>query len=270
MIRSIFLSLFIFPLLVFAQNGSFSVGARHSALGGASSTLTDQWSLFNNVAGIGHIQKDHAFISYQNRFQIKEFQVISTGYVRRFKKMGMGVGFYRFGDMHFSEQRINAGIGHKLDRVSLGLSVDYLQYNISTVGTRGVIILEFGGITEINKEIQLGAHIFNLNQASLNSTDKTKIPTVMKAGISYRLSQDFALFLETEKEIDFIETIKIGIEHQLSEGIILRTGLNTAPFKGSFGFGFYSDILHFDYAFSNDSNLGGTHEISFSYKPKRR
>lgn len=242
------------------------MGARQSAIGGAAVTLTDHWSLFNNVGAMGLISGDYAFTSYQNRYGITELSTIGAGYVKDFGEAAGGIGFYRFGDEYFSEQRVNVAFGHTLDRVSLGVSIDYLQYNIATVGSRGVMVVEFGGVAAITEQISFGAHIFNLNQANLVKETNEKIPTVMKAGISYRPSDDLMFNVETEKELDFDEVFKAGLEYRIIEKVVVRTGFRTAPFQGSVGLGFQPKKFLFDYAFSNDTNLGAIHELSISYR----
>jgi len=261
--------LVILCLSAHAQSGKFPMGARNAALGGASVTLADQWSVFNNVGAMGLLDGDFAFTSYQNRFGISELSTMGAGYVRDFGNSAAGVGVFRFGDEFFSEQRVNVAFGHQLDRVSLGASIDYLQYNIATVGSRGVMVIEFGGVAEITKQIHFGAHIFNLNQATLVKGTYERIPTVMKAGLSYRPSDDLLFNIETEKDLDFDEVFKAGLEYRIVERVFVRTGFRTAPFNGSFGIGFRPKQFQFDYAFSNDTNLGAIHELSVSYQFKR-
>ncbi|MEQ9231268.1 MAG: hypothetical protein RIF46_11350, partial [Cyclobacteriaceae bacterium] len=168
-------------------------------------------------------------------------------------------------DEFFSEQRVNVAFGHKLDRVSLGVSVDYLQYNIATVGTKGAMIIEFGGVAEITEQILFGAHVFNINQAKLVKETDERLPTVMKAGLSFLPSPDLIISIETEKDLDYDEVFRVGLEYQIVENLFIRTGLSTEPFNGAFGVGFQPKRFQVDYAFSNDSNLGSVHEVSVSY-----
>ena len=215
---------------------------------------------------MGLISGDYGFTSYQNRFGISELSTMGAGYIKDFGSSAGGLGFYRFGDEFYSEQRVNIGYGHTLDRVSLGIGVDYLQYNIATVGTRGVMVIEFGGVAELTDKISFGAHIFNVNQANLVKETYEKIPTVMKAGVSFRPSDDLMFNVETEKDLDFDEVFKAGMEYRIIEKVLVRTGFRTAPFQGSFGIGFQPKKFQFDYAFSNDTNLGVTHELSVCYR----
>jgi hypothetical protein len=259
------LGLLFLAFTTLAQDGKFNFGARSAALGGASLTIGDEYSLFNNVGGLGLVENHAVFAGYQNRFGVSSFQTIGAGAVYTTDIGNAGVGFYKFGDDLYSQQRIHLAIGNKIQMVSLGLGVDLLQYNISTVGSRQVIALQFGGIAEITEQLVFGAHIFNLNQAKLHKETGERVPTVMKGGVSYRPSDELMINLEVEKDLDFAEVIKVGIEYQLVESVYLRTGISTEPFLSAFGIGFHPKHFKFDYAYSNDSDLGSIHDVTISY-----
>ncbi len=249
---------------MYAQDGKFNFGARNSGLGGASVTIDDHYSLFNNVGGLGDVESHYVFAGFQNRFGIKEFQVIGAGAIYHTEIGNAGFGFYKFGDDLFSQQRLHFAIGHKLQLVSLGVSADLIQYSVSTIGTKQAVVLEFGGIVEISPKLFFGAHIFNLNQVDLEKETGEKIPTVMKGGISYRPSEELLINAEIEKDLDFDEIIKAGIEYQVVTNVFIRTGISTKPFVNAFGIGFHPKRIQFDYSYAEDANLGSIHEISLS------
>ncbi len=249
----------------FSQDGKFNFGARNSGLGGASITLDDQYSLFNNVGGLGRLENHYIFGGYQNRFGITELQIVGAGAIYHTEIGNAGFGFYRFGDNLYSQQRLHLAIGNKFQIVSLGLAADVIQYNVSSVGTKRAIAIEFGGIAEITSQLFFGAHIFNLNQVDLVKETGEKIPTVMKAGVSYRPSKELLINIEVEKDLDFDEIIKAGIEYQVIENVFVRTGFSTQPFLSAYGAGFHPNKLHLDYSYSIDSNLGAIHEVSLAF-----
>ncbi|WP_420577787.1 hypothetical protein [Ekhidna sp.] len=251
--------------LAFGQMGSFNLGGRSAGMAGASLTFGDEYSLFNNIGGLGRMENHAAFAAYQNRYGVSEFQVVGAGAIYTAGIGNAGVGFYKFGDDIYSEQRIHLAFGNKIQMVSLGVGLDLLQYNVSTVGTSRALAIQFGGIAEITPQLRFGAHIFNLNQAAINSETGEKAPTVMKAGISFLPSEELILNAEIEKDLDFDEVFKAGIEYQIIENVYVRTGISTESFLGAFGVGFHPKNLKFDYAFSNDSRLGSIHEISVAY-----
>ncbi len=255
----------LFSLLLSAQIGSFNLGGRSAGMAGSSLTFGDEYSLFNNVGGLGRLENHAAFAGYQNRYGVSEFQVIGAGAIYSAEIGNAGVGFYKFGDDIYSEQRLHLAVSNKIQMVSLGIGIDLLQYDISTIGTTQTLAIQFGGIAEITPQLRFGAHIFNLNQAEASSESGEKIPTVMKAGISYLPSDELIISTEVEKDLDFDEVFKIGIEYRIIRNVFLRTGISTQPFLGAFGVGFHPKNLKFDYAFSNESRLGSIHEISIAY-----
>lgn len=252
-------------LSLVAQDGKFNFGARNSGMAGASVTLGDQYSLFNNIGGLASVTDHALFGGYQNRYGVTEFQVIGAGAIYHSSIGNAGVGFYKFGDDLFSQQRIHLAIGNKFQMVSLGLGADLLQYNVSTVGTKQALAIQFGGIAEITSKLFFGAHIFNLNQVNLVETTGERVPTVMKAGVSYRPNEELMINAEVEKDLDFDEIIKVGLEYQIIEHVFLRTGISTEPFLSAFGVGFHPKKLQFDYSYSNDSKLGSIHELSLAF-----
>lgn len=252
-------------LTLAAQNGKFNLGARHSGLAGSSVTIGDQYSLFNNVGGLALVTTHSVFGGYQNRFGIREFQVVGAGAIYHSDIGNAGVGFYKFGDDLFSQQRLHLAIGNKLQMISLGLGADLIQYNVAGVGTKQAFAIQFGGIAEITSKFHFGAHIFNLNQVNLVESAGERIPTVMKAGFSYRPNEELMINVEVEKDLDFEEIIKAGLEYQVIEKVFLRTGISTDPFISAYGIGFHPKKLLFDYSYSNDSNLGNIHEVSIAF-----
>ncbi|WP_425392267.1 hypothetical protein [Ekhidna sp.] len=264
-----FLTLLFAYSSIFGQTSSFNLGGRSAGMAGASLTLGDEFSLFNNIGGLGRYDKHAAFAAYQNRYGVKEFQVIGAGAVYAGGIGNAGVGFFKFGDDLYSEQRIHLAFGNKIQMVSLGVGIDLLQYNIATVGTNRSLAIQFGGIAEISSQLRFGAHIFNLNQAEINNETGEKAPTVMKAGMSYQPSEELMLNIEVEKDLEFDEVFKAGLEYRIIEDVFVRTGISTEPFLGAFGVGFHPKNLKFDYGFSNDSRLGSIHELSVSYSLDR-
>lgn len=247
-----------------AQMTSFDLGGRNAGIAGASITLGDSYSLFNNVGGIARISKHSIFVSYQNRYGIEQFQVVGAGAIYSHEIGNAGIGFFKFGDDIYSEQRIHLALGHKVQMVSLGLGLDLLQYSISGIGTKQALVIQFGGVVELSKKIWIGAHIYNVNQAKLRTEFNERIPVLMKTGLSYRPSTELMINMEVEKDLLFEETFKAGMEYMIIDHVFMRTGIRTQPFIGAFGIGFHPKNLQFDYAFSNDFILGNTHEVSLA------
>ncbi|MFY0602185.1 MAG: hypothetical protein JXR03_21090 [Cyclobacteriaceae bacterium] len=244
-----------------AQDGKYQMGASSAAIGGSSLTVANSWSIFNNVGAIGRLDETSAFASYQNRYNVSGFQVVGGGFIHSTDFATAGVAYYRFGDDLYNQQRATFAIGNKIQMVSLGAAVNMIQYHAETLDTRRRVAIEFGGVAQIIPELSFGAHIFNFSNNKV-------VPTVMKAGLSYRPSEQLMINLETEKELGFSEVFKAGIQYQLIDPLFIRTGISTKPFRSAFGLGVLFSGFMCDYAFVSDPNLGSTHELSLAYKIK--
>ena len=74
------------------------------------------------------------------------------------------------------------------------------------------------------------------------------------------------------QDIDFEPTFKAGISYNPIKNLSLRTGINTSPNRQFAGIGFRPNniLLNFDYSLSHDNFFGINHQLSISYRIKRR
>jgi hypothetical protein len=251
---------------LFAQNGRFDLGARATGMANASVTLGDSWSMFHNIGGLARVENSTAVFSYQNKYGIPEFATFGGAFVKPMLNGVAGIGVFRFGGDLYNEQKINVGFSNQFGFTSLGLNVNYLQYNIEGVGSKGMVMLDFGGLATLTEQLVFGAQVTNINQAELSSFSGEKVPSVMTAGLSYRPQKGLMLNAEIEKDLDFDAYFKIGIEYQIIEKVKIRTGLVTEPFESAFGVGFAPSSFDVDYSFRNNPNLGDIHELSIAYR----
>ncbi|MEJ8803063.1 hypothetical protein [Pontibacter sp. H249] len=263
--------LYLSPALAFAQ-ADVPAGARAAALGNASVTLPDLWSLHNNVAGIANLQQAHFGAYVENRFSMRELTTVALLAAIPTAKYGSyGLSFSRFGDELYSQQHAGLGVAHKLGQFSLGAKLDIWQIAAEGYGSQKAMALSVGGQAEIIPDLYFGAYAYNLNQAKLAAFEDERLPTIMKAGLSYRPYHKLLLVAETEKNIDYNATFKAGIEYQLLQNkFILRTGFQSLTNRATFGAGFIARHLLVDYAFGSTTLLGTSHHLSVSYLFSRR
>ncbi|MEM8895653.1 MAG: hypothetical protein AAGC88_13810 [Bacteroidota bacterium] len=250
-----------------AQNGRYEISARNAAMAGATATVSDAFSGFHNVGTLGAYEEGlTAVAGYQNRFDIKELSLFGFGVAApmRFGTLGLMAGRFGTTDL-YNEQRLGLAFGNTIDFVSLGFSVNYIQYNIETAGTRRMVSIDFGGLVEVSKNLLFGAYIRNLNQAKVQEFTDERLPTLMVLGFSYRPIEELMVNAEVEKDIDLDAQVKVGLEYSPIEQGYLRTGIKLQPFEGAFGVGFRPKRFIFDYAYITTPDLGDKHEVSIGY-----
>lgn len=252
-----------------AGHDNAPIGARAIGMGNASVTLRDSWSMFNNIGGLAGVKQKEVGVFVGNKFNNKSFKTIAAGFaapLRDNKNGVIAVNVQRFGDDLLSQSRAGIGYGHQIAGVSLGIQVDYLQTSVSEIGSKGVFGIQFGGVAEITPELLVGAHIFNVTQAKIADYQNERLPTIMKAGLSYRPTKTLIINVETEKDIDYKARVKAGVEYEIVKKVYLRTGINTNNFSNFFGIGVKQSLFDFDYAATTHTKLGWSHAFSVSYK----
>ncbi len=241
------------------------MGGRTAGLGYASSTLADEWAMLNNVGGLAKAEKLNMAFGYDTRPKLPGSNRMAAALSMPVKIGAAGFSLFRFGDDLYSEQIISAGYSNQFGITSLGLKINYVQYRAEGIGTKSFIGISFGGITELTKQISIGAYIVNLNQPKLSSIDDERAPTRLVAGISFKASEGCLLLSEVEKELNYDATLKAGLEYSIHKKVNLRTGFNLHPNAAFFGLGFKAGQLKVDYALQYNHTLSTAHQASAIY-----
>jgi len=242
-----------------------TIGARAISIGQAAATLKDPYAIFNNVSGISEISSITGFTAYQIPFSILQLRQIAAGFLYPYKEFKLGISLYDFGNKNYNQTTIGIAIAHKIKNISLGLKINYDETSISELNSKRRIVLEFGGITEFTKHLHLGAHIYNVNQASIGSNPNA-VPVVMKVGVCILPTEHLRISIETEKSGSYRPFIKTGIEYVIHKILALRTGVRSSDFSTFYGIGWKHKSFSFDFSFSNHPYLGMSQCLSLVYQ----
>ena len=264
-----FLMLGITQHILYAQTTDFATGARSKGIGDASAAYSDVWAVFNNIGSLYGERDFTMAITYFTLHQVEGFNGGAVCINLPHEKFNFGTGAFYFGDEIYKESRFTAGLSHKINFVSLGVSVNYLQYNILEFGSSTSWVIEMGGLVEFTSKLHFGASIYNLNQAQLSESQQ-QVPVLMKAGLSFKPIDKLMMNLDLEKNQTLKANIKSGMEYQVIKQLMVRMGINTSPSTSHFGIGFLTHRGNIDYAISNHFPLGLSHHVSANIKLNRK
>ncbi len=260
-------------ILLAQSAGRNEAGAAAQGLGYAAVTVGDEQAIFNNIGALCETKNTAGWVFYGNQFGLLNLPTLAAGFVKPNSRNGaLGVGVWRFGDAVYNEHRLALGYSHKIQNVSLGVQANYLQVVGAGSGQRYALVLEFGGVAELSSKLRLGMHIYNLNQAKIALFLDERLPTVMKAGISYRPTDKLMFNAEVEKDADNPAYVKAGLAYKmLTDRVVLRMGLRSQPFSSFWGMGLRYKKLGVDYAFGYfNQPLGQSHGITLIYNLQKK
>ena len=249
-----------------AQSVSSFMGSRSYALGNATACINDEWSIFNNVAGLTGINEATASASTLARPALKAANKSAFVFAAPLKHGAMGIGAFHFGDALYSENVAAMGYAHKLGITSLGIKLNYIQFNAEGYGSKGVISESLGVNTQLTPKLSIGAHIVNVTQPRISTSDNEKLSTILIAGAGFKASESVFITSELEKSISLKTILKAGLEYKFQQKFFFRTAFSTNPDAGYFGVGFQPTKLKFDYAFRFEPNVGSGHQATIGYR----
>ncbi len=268
--------LIINPLICNGSNDP--TGGRSVGLGNASVTFSDFWSIQNNQAGLAGLNKIAAGFSYENNFLIKELGLKSGAFILPAKFGSFGLCYQHFGYSAYSRSKIGLAYARKLsDKISVGLQLDYLTTKIGEeYGSKNNLTFELGILTYLTPELVLGAHVFNPINAKLEDEYNERIPAIYKLGLSYSITDELLIAIETEKNMDYKPSLRGGLEYMVVDRASVRIGYSSVPAKtGSekfsisteltFGFGLDLHRFKLDFAASWHQTLGWSPAVSFIF-----
>jgi hypothetical protein len=229
--------------------------------------LKDEWSIFNNVGGLASITKTTAAFSYHAHPSFKAFNRLAATLSVPTKFGIIGTGVFRFGDNFYNEQILSAGFSNHFGIASLGVKVNYLQYQAEGLGSTGVVTVSMGGIATLTKQLSIGAHITNINQPKISHTGKGEtVSTRLNAGLGFKASEKVFMTSEIEKDLTRKLLFKLGFEYQFHEKFVFRTGVNLQPDAAFIGLGFKPKRFRMDYAVGYQNILGLHHQATVAYQ----
>jgi hypothetical protein len=247
------------------------MGARGLGMGNATNGLTYEWGLFNNVGSIGLLTETSAAAAYHIQSRLANTNRMAFVFNSPLRFGVISAGAFRFGDELYNEHIVSAGFSNKFGITSLGLKVNYIQYQAEGFGTQRAISFDFGGITQLTEVISISASISNLTQSQIDyENGKEELPTRLTAGLTFRLSDKLIVATELEKDLLYAATWRTGLEYEFKSKFFARTGFNLQPTSGFFGLGTRRKLIQADYAVQFNSLTGASHQASVTYRFNRK
>ncbi|MGA2823411.1 MAG: hypothetical protein ABSE72_07775 [Bacteroidales bacterium] len=263
------ISCFIFLIsnCAYAAGDHMIIGGKAAALGYTSVTQSDEWSVFNNQAGLAWCKRFSAGIYFENRYLLKDLSLKALAITLPAGRGAFGVSFRHFGFSMYSEMNTGIAYGMRLTKsFSAGVQVDYLRLHVADgFKDNSVFSCEIGLQFRAGEHLWLGLHVANPVPVKLSSLTQERLPTLLRFGLSWRIMEGLHSDIEVEKDLVHKPVLKAGIEYRPAKSFYIRMGILSNPATFTFGFGLEFGNLQFDLASSYHFILGYSPQASVIY-----
>lgn len=256
---------FLIPWLSSFSIENHPIGARPGALSNAYVSISDVWSVFHNQAGIAGSQKISIGFFYQSRFMIEELSLTAGSVIVPVNRGVFGISFSQFGKGSFKENKYALAYALPIsEKLNAAIQLDYFTQQLpENKRSKGFATFEAGIIYDPIKKLSLGAHIFNPENAGIETLQgKEKTPMIFRLGGHYQFDDFVMVIIEAQKSSDVKTIIKSGIEFSPASNLALRFGVSGKPLNYTAGIGYTVGKLTTDISFGYHGNLGVTPSIS--------
>ena len=246
-------------------------GARSLSLANASVTLNDVWAHVNNPAALVGIKKQAFGISYQNRFGLKELQSQGVVYAIPVKKVVLSAGSQLYGYQQYRTMKSGLGVSMALsEKVSMGVKLNHHLLRLNeNYGTSVSFSADLGLLVKFNERIHFGFAAVNLGRSKVSPNLNERLPSALRLGMNYRLSEQLVVLAELEKNVISPLQVKFATEYKPSEKWYFRGGISTAPLSFAFGVGGrFKDQFQLDFGTAYHQLLGWSPHVSFQFDVK--
>ena len=260
----------ILPLSL-AGSGQFFSGGRAAGMANASVALYDTWAISHNQAGMMRTGSITTALHTENRFLLPDLSLASFAVILPISGSVLGISFSGFGNSLYREGKTGVAYARSFgEDLSTGLKISYHFAGIADgSGHHGTAVAELGVVYEPRPGLLIASHVFNPTMAGRSDCPHSgsfiNIPTVIRTGFSYSISDQVLLSMETAKDIRLPPVFRLGIEYSPGEVIVMRTGVSTNPFQNAIGIGIQRGRLQIDLATSYHYTLGYSPGVSMIY-----
>lgn len=254
---------------IVSAQGWRPVGARSSALAGASVCLSDVWAYHHNPGSLAGVHHFTAGIYYEARFLAKELQTQSVTAAMPLRKGVISVGMQRYGYSQYTHTRTGAGYALQLaEFIAAGIQINLQQLRFGgNYGSAASATTEAGILARVSDNWKFGVSVLNIGRQRILPLENDRFGTVMRLGASYSPSQKVHILGEVEKQVVFPVAFRGAMEYLPADHLVVRGGIQAGPTEFAFGIGYRKSGFLLDAGSKYHPVLGWTPNVGFTYQP---
>lgn len=244
-----------------------AIGTRMMTPGLGGVSVITPYAPSSNQAAMGFAEQSSVSVYYAHTGIAEGVNNFMAMGQFKFKKGGtLGFSGAYYGYELFNDKKFGLAYGLKLtDFVSIGAQIDFLNNKVSGYGSNSAVTFELGTLFKINKNVQLGAHVYNPARVRYGKDTEERVPTVFRLGATYTTKEKVWITGEIEQDLDMNLAFRAGIDYKANDYLFVRAGMLTYPLSGTLGVGVLYKGLRFEILGAYQKITGISPHLGISY-----
>ena len=260
----------LLPFSVFAQVTRQPLTVRYTSLGAYSKNFVDLFSGSSNQAALAQLKTGGFGVYGERRFMVNELNQFSGIFALPTRSGTFALQADYFGFSGMNENQLGLAYGRSLSsRMDVGVKFNYHALKVAGYGNASTVNFEAGTIFHLTEQLHAGFHIYNPFSSTFSKNNNEKLPAIFKTGLGYEASKKVFISAEIIKQEDEPVNVSVGLQYNLHEKLLLRTGISTANNNTFAGAGIYLGNIRLDVNASYHPQLGFTPGILLLYNFKK-
>ncbi len=260
----------LLPFSIFAQVTRQPLTVRYTSLGAYSKNFVDLFSGSSNQAALAQLKTGGFGVYGERRFMLNELNQYSGIFALPTRSGTFALQADYFGFSGMNENQLGLAYGRSLSsRMDVGIKFNYHAIKVAGYGNASTVNFEAGTIFHLTEQLHAGFHIYNPFSSTFSKNNTEKLPAIFKTGLGYEASKKVFISAEVIKQEDEPVNVNVGLQYNLQEKVLLRTGISTANNNSFAGVGIYLGNVRLDVNASYHPQLGFTPGILLLYNFKK-
>ncbi len=224
-------------LIAHAQLKDESLAVQGMALGNQNAVIVSPFSALGNPALMVENKKTSLGFTVNNRFFIRNLKLGGFGATHRFTKTDfLGIAFQFDGTSNLKQNTIGIAYAKKVnEKFYAGISIIYINLFERTIASKNKIIGKAGMCYQPTKQFLIGATVYNPFAAKLTILTTERIPTIISAGVCYKVSKQVKVYAEYKLGWYAERILKLGLSYEPRTNIIVYAGFQNSGSPLSLG-----------------------------------
>jgi len=267
--------LFCLPIFYWESKATLfpvSTGAVSLGLGTIVALKTDPFAAYNHAGSLAFAESNSVSLAFQSQFFVEGLnQGTVAAHFKLNKTQMIGLGYNFFGNQHYNEGLLKLTFSNKFSsQLGAGISLDYMRLQLprESYPVKHLVTFETGLYAKFNSNFDFALLISNPIRVRLARYNDERLPFVINTTLIYNMNKKLTLAAEWHQIVTDVGSLKIGLEYQVTEKLILRTGMFNNPMNPCFGISYKSKKLRIHLAYSLHPFLNTITSSAITYSTK--